>query len=188
MIKSSPRLSGALAPVLTPFNRDGSPSAKRFIAHARHLLNQDVGLALFGTNSEFASLTLGERRTLFDALLTAIAPTNKMMVGVGACAHGDVVEMTKAALEGGCPNVLMLPPFYFKGVSEEGIFRSVSNVIESVGDSNLRIYLYHIPSVTQVPFNMTVIERLLDSYPGIIAGIKDTSGDISHSLQLIERF
>jgi 4-hydroxy-tetrahydrodipicolinate synthase len=88
----------------------------------------------------------------------------------------------------GCAGVLMLPPFYYKGVSDEGLFRSFAEVIDRVGDARLRIYLYHIPPVAQVPIGLALIERLLDRYPGTIAGIKDSSGDWSNTQAMLERF
>jgi 4-hydroxy-tetrahydrodipicolinate synthase len=88
----------------------------------------------------------------------------------------------------GCAGVLMLPPFYYKAVSDEGLFRSYANVIERVGDSRLRIYLYHIPPVSQVPISLSLIERLLKAYPGTIAGIKDSSGDWNNMRAMLEQF
>jgi 4-hydroxy-tetrahydrodipicolinate synthase len=182
------RLAGTLAPVLTPFKPDGSPCTSRFIEHCERLLEQDVGIVLFGTNSEAASMTVHEKRTLLDALREAAGLPRRMMVGVGACALAETVELTRAALDSGCYNVLMLPPFFYKGVSDEGLFRSVAQVIESVGDMRLRIYLYHIPAVSQVPFSVSLIARLLNAYPGAMAGIKDSSGDPVHTLDLISEF
>ncbi|WP_158939026.1 dihydrodipicolinate synthase family protein [Burkholderia sp. S171] len=182
------RLAGTLAPVLTPFKSGGSPCTRRFIEHCERLLEQDVGIVLFGTNSEAASMTVREKRMLLDALREAAGLPRRMMVGVGSCALAETVELTRAALDSGCYNVLMLPPFFYKGVSDEGLFRSVAQVIESVGDTRLRIYLYHIPAVSQVPFSVSLIGRLLNAYPNAIAGIKDSSGDPVHTLDLISEF
>jgi 4-hydroxy-tetrahydrodipicolinate synthase len=98
------------------------------------------------------------------------------------------VRLTTHAVALGCAGVLMLPPFYYKGVSDEGLFRSFAEVVERVGDARLRVYLYHIPPVAQVPIGLALIERLLDRYPGTIAGIKDSSGDWSNTLAMLERF
>jgi len=182
------RLAGTLSPVLTPFNADGTVCPRRFIEHCERLLEQDVGLALFGTNSESASMTLSEKRKLLEALHAANLPPERMLVGVGACALAEVIELTQAALAGGSSSVLMVPPFYYKGVSDEGLFRSVAQVIETIGDARLRIYLYHIPTVSQVPFSLPLIARLLAAYPGVIAGIKDSSGDLNHALSLLHEF
>lgn len=182
------RLQGIFSPVLTPFNADYSPDPDRFIRHCRWLLDQDVGLAIFGTNSEANSLTVLEKRSLLDALLEAGLPAARMMPGTGACALPDAIELTKQAVEAGCGGVLMLPPFYYKGVSDEGLFRAFAAVIDAVADERLRIYLYHIPPVSGVPIPLTLIERLLKAYPKTIAGVKDSSGDWKNTSAMLERF
>ena len=139
------RLSGVMSPVLTPFNGDLTPSPSRFVKHCRWLLKQEVGLAIFGTNSEANSLTVKEKVSLLDTLLAAGLPAAKMIPGTGTCALPDTIELTRRAVEAGCAGVLMLPPFYYKGVSDEGLFRSFARVIDAVADDRLRIYLYHIP-------------------------------------------
>ncbi|WP_432239658.1 dihydrodipicolinate synthase family protein [Herbaspirillum robiniae] len=183
-----PRPGGVLSPVLTPFEADRTPSVPRFIEHCRTLLNHDVGLAVFGTNSEAASLSVAEKRGLLDVLLDAGMPPSRMMPGVGACALGDAVELARHAVAAGCSGVLMLPPFYYKGVSDEGLFRAFSEVVEAVGDARLRIYLYHIPPVAQVGISLGLIGRLLKRYPGVIAGIKDSSGDWRNTAAMLSEF
>lgn len=185
---SATGLRGALSPVLTPFNADGSPSPERFVRHCRSLLNQGVGLAAFGTNSEANSLAVREKRLLLDALIEAGLPTARMMPGTGACALPDAIELTRHAVQSGCAGVLMLPPFYYKGVSDEGLFRGFAQVIDAVADTRLRIYLYHIPPVAQVGISFGLIERLLKRFPGVIAGIKDSSGDWDHTAALLKEF
>src|SRR3712207_2565131 len=144
------RLRGVLAPVVTPFARDLRPDAERFIAHCRWLLSQNCGLAAFGTNSEANSLAVEERIALLEALLAAGLDPARMMPGTGCCALTDTVRLTAHAVTAGCAGVLMLPPFYYKDVSDDGLFRSFAEVIERVGDSRLRVYLYHIPPVAVV--------------------------------------
>lgn len=185
---ASPRIRGILSPVLTPFDADGTPDAERFVRHCRWLLDQDVGLAVFGTNSEANSLTLTEKRGLLDGLLSAGITPAKLMPGTGACAVPDAIELTRHAVRAGCAGVLMLPPFYYKGVSDEGLFRYFAQVIDAVADERLRIYVYHIPPVSGVPITLNLIERLLRSFPGIIAGTKDSSGDWSNTSAMLERF
>jgi 4-hydroxy-tetrahydrodipicolinate synthase len=187
-MRTTPRLQGIFSPVLTPFNADYSPDPDRFIRHCKWLLDQDVGLAVFGTNSEANSLSVLEKRSLLDALLEAGLPAARMMPGTGACALPDAIELTKEAVQAGCGGVLMLPPFYYKGVSDEGLFRAYAAVIEAVADERLRIYLYHIPQVSGVPIPLTLIERLLEAYPKTIAGIKDSSGDWKNTSAMLERF
>ncbi|HEX8012908.1 MAG TPA: dihydrodipicolinate synthase family protein [Casimicrobiaceae bacterium] len=183
-----PRVRGALSPVVTPFAADLRPDARRFVRHCRWLLDQGVGLAVFGTNSEANSLCVGEKIALLDALIQAGLPPERMMPGTGCCAFPDSVELTRAAVRLGCAGVLMLPPFYYKNVSDDGLFRSYAEIIERVADSRLRIYLYHIPPVSQVPISLALIERLLGAYPATIAGIKDSSGDWNNTRAMLERF
>lgn len=187
-VKPSQGPRGVLAPVVTPFTSDLRPDAARLVRHCRWLLDNDVRLAVFGTNSEGNSLTLGEKLALLDALVEAGLPADRMMPGTGTCALPDTVELTRRAVSHGCGGVLMLPPFYYKGVSDDGLFASFAEVIERVGDSRLRIYLYHIPPVSMVPVSLPLIERLLRRYPGTIAGVKDSSGDWNNTRAMLEQF
>lgn len=181
-------LQGVLAPVVTPFTADLRPDSARLARHCRWLVGQDVGLAVFGTNSEGNSLSLREKRDLLDALVDADLPAARMMPGTGTCALPDTVELTRHAVARGCAGVLMLPPFYYKDVTDDGLFASYAEVIERVGDRALRLYLYHIPQVSGVPIRLALIERLLARYPGAMAGIKDSSGDFANTKAMLERF
>lgn len=182
------RIRGVLSPVVTPFDKGLKPDATKLLAQCKWLLQNDVGLAVFGTNSEANSLSASEKIDLLDALVEGGLPAGRMMPGTGACALPDTIRMTKHAVAKGCGGVLMLPPFYYKGVSDEGLYRSYADVIEAVGDPKLRIYLYHIPPVSGVPISFNLIERLLKDYPGIIAGVKDSSGDWANTSAMLERF
>ena len=182
------RLSGVLSPVVTPFKADLAPDADRFIRQCRWLLSQNVGLAVFGTNSEANSLSTEEKIELLDRLVAAGIDPARMMPGTGCCALTDSVRLTRHAVKLGCGGVLMLPPFYYKGVSDDGLFRSFAEVVERVGETSLRVYLYHIPPVSNVPITLTLIERLLTAYPGVIAGAKDSSGDWSNTQAMLDRF
>lgn len=185
---TSRRLRGVLAPVLTPFTEALEPDVDQFIAHCRYLVESQAGLAIFGTNSEAASCSVSERIHLMDALLEAGLPAHRMMPGTGACALTDAVSMSRHAVRSGAAGVLMLPPFFFKNVAEDGLFAYYSEVIERVGDDRLAIYLYHIPQFTQVPITLALIERLLKRYPGIVAGAKDSSGDWSNTQAMLNAF
>lgn len=187
-MRSPPRLRGVFSPVITPFAADLSPDASRLARHCRWLISQDVGLAVFGTNSEANSMSVPEKMTLLDALVESGVPGDRMMPGTGCCALTDTVELTRHAVRHGAGGVLMLPPFYYKGVSDDGLFASYAEVIERVADDRLRIYLYHIPQVSQVPISLSLIERLLKAYPGVIAGVKDSSGDWENTKAMLERF
>ena len=185
---SSDRIRGVLSPVVTPFKSDLSPDPERFVRHCRWLLSQNVGLAAFGTNSEANSLSADERIELLDRLVAAGLDPARMMPGTGCCALPDTVRLTAHAMKVGCAGVLMLPPFYYKGVSDEGLYRSFAEVIERVGDRRLRVYLYHIPPVAQVPITLGLIERLLRAYPDNVAGIKDSSGDWGNTKAVLDAF
>ena len=181
-------MRGVIAPVVTPFTSHLRPDAVRLTKHCRWLLARDAGLAVFGTTSEANSLSVAEKATLLDALVEAGLPPARMMPGTGCCALTDTVELTRHAVQRGCGGVLMLPPFYYKGVTDDGLFASYSEVIQRVGDARLRIYLYHIPQVSQVPLSLALIERLLAAYSGTVVGIKDSSGDGNSVRGLLERF
>ncbi|MDB5798753.1 MAG: dihydrodipicolinate synthetase [Paucimonas sp.] len=185
---ASTRLTGVFSPVVTPFKADLSPDAAKLVSICKWMLSQEVGLAVFGTNSEANSLSVGEKIELLDALAEAGVPGQRMMPGTGCCAFTDTVALTRHAMKIGAGGVLMLPPFYYKGVSDDGLFASYSEVIQRVGDSRLKIYVYHIPQVSNVPITLSLIERLLKHYPGTIAGVKDSSGDWSNTSAMLERF
>jgi len=187
-MNTTKRITGVLAPVVTPFKADLSPDADRLVAHCRWLLSQDVGLAVFGTNSEANSLAVEEKIDLLDQLMSSNVDPTRMMPGTGCSALTDSVRLTAHATKLGCAGVLMLPPFYYKGVSDEGLFRNFAEVIERVADGRLRIYLYNIPPVSQVPITVALIERLLAAYPGVVAGAKDSSGDWSNTKAYIDNF
>lgn len=188
MAVDNQRIRGILSPVVTPFKADLSPDADRLEAHCRWLLSNDVGLAVFGTNSEANSLGVEEKVELLDYLVDSGLDPARMMPGTGASAITDSVRLTSHAVKRGCAGVLMLPPFYYKGVSDEGLFRNFAEIIERVGDSRLRIYLYNIPPVSQVAISVALIERLLERYPVIIAGAKDSSGDWNNTKSYIDNF
>jgi 4-hydroxy-tetrahydrodipicolinate synthase len=187
-MKQPQRIRGVLAPVVTPFGKDLSPDAGRFIGHCRWLTTQNCGLAVFGTNSEANSLSVNERIALLDALLAADVDSARMMPGTGCCALTDTVRLTEHAVKAGCAGVLMLPPFYYKDVSEDGLYRNFAEVVERVGDARLRIYLYHIPPVAVVGITPTLVERLMKSYPAAIAGMKDSSGDWNNTKTVLDAF
>jgi 4-hydroxy-tetrahydrodipicolinate synthase len=181
------RMSGVLCPVITPFNEDLSPDPDRLIRQCQWLLSQNVGLAVFGTNSEANSLSLEEKMLLLDRLVDAGIDTNRMMPGTGCCALTETVALTKHAVKLGCAGTLMLPPFYYKDVSDDGLFASFAEVIERVGSSSLRIYLYHIPPISQVGISLDLIDRLVKAYPQTVVGIKDSSGDWNNTNAMLER-
>src|SRR5205823_6042768 len=182
------RIRGVLAPVVTPFKDDLSPDTARFIAHCKWLLSQNCGLAVFGTNSEANSLAVEERAMLLDELVAAGIDPSRMMPGTGCCSIMETVKLTAQAVDHGCAGVLMLPPFYYKDVSDEGLYRYFSEVVQRVGDARLKIYLYHIPPVAVVGISTGLVERLLAAHPNAIAGMKDSSGDWNNTRMFLDAF
>lgn len=183
------RIEGVLSPVITPFRKDLSPDVDRFVKHCKWLMRSGcAGLAVFGTNSEANSMSVEDKLELLEALIKAGVPAASLMPGTGHCALTDSVKMTREAVRMGCGGVLMLPPFYYKGVSDEGLYRNFAEIIERVGDDRLRLYLYHIPPVSQVGITLELIDRLLSRYPDIVAGAKDSSGDWSNTKAMLDRF
>ena len=176
-----------LCPVITPFDTNLDPDADRLIRQCQWLLTQNVGLAVFGTNSEANSLSVGEKIDLLDRLVEAGVDTGRMMPGTGCCALTDTVRLTAHAAKLGCAGTLMLPPFYYKGVSDDGIYASIAETIQRVGNHSLRVYLYHIPPVAQVGFSVDLIDRLVKDFPQTIVGIKDSSGDWENTMAMLDR-
>ena len=169
---------GVLAAVLTPMDDGLAPDHPAFSAHCHRLLAAGChGLSVFGTTGEANSLSVDERLAALDALLEGGVPADALLPGTGSCALTDTVRLSRVALEAGTAGVLVLPPFYYKGVGDEGLFRFFAEVIERIGDERLRVYLYHIPQMTGVELGMSLISRLIDAYPDTIAGTKDSSGD-----------
>jgi 4-hydroxy-tetrahydrodipicolinate synthase len=184
-----PNFSGVIAPVLTPFGEDGGPDADRFIEHCDWLMeNGCAGLAPFGTTSEANSLGLDERMELLEDLVDSGIDPAKLMPGTGMCSVADASILTQHAVDLGCGGVLMLPPFYYKNPSEEGLFRFFADVIDDVDDDRLRLYLYHIPPVAQVGFSLKLIDRLTKEFPDTVVGLKDSSGDFTNTRSILEAF
>ena len=182
-------LSGVFAPVLTPMRKDLSPDPERFAAHCRWLLDDGChGLVVFGTTSEANSLTADERMALLEAVIAAGVAPEKLVVGTGMCAIPDAVRLSQHAIGLECAGVLMLPPFYYKGVSDDGLFAAYAQIIEHVGDDRLRVYLYHIPKVSGVGITLGLIDRLVKAYEAQVVGVKDSSGDWSYTQSLLDSF
>ncbi len=188
-MSESRNFSGVIAPVLTPFGEDGAPDIDRFVEHCEWLLDEGcTGLAPFGTTSEGNSVGIDEKMELLEELVDADIDPKKLMPGTGACSVADAIIMTEQAVELGCGGVLMLPPFYYKNPSEEGLFRFFAEVIEEIGDEELKVYLYHIPPVAQVGFPLSLIARLRKEFPNTVVGLKDSSGDWANTKAILEAF
>lgn len=187
---SGPNFSGALVPVLTPFKADLSPDTPRFVGLCKALLAEGAGgLAVFGTTSESNSLSTGEKRGLLEALVDGGVPAEKLMPGVGANSIITGADNIAACVEAGCGGSLMLPPFYYKNVTDDGVFGFVSEAINRASAKGTpQIYLYHIPPQAVIGFSLDLIERLLEAFPGVIVGLKDSSGDMGNTIAMLERF
>ncbi len=180
---------GVWVAALTPMNPDLSPDTAKFVSHCQWLLDQGAnGLAVLGTTGEANSFSVAEKRKLLDAVAEGGIGGDKLLPGTGSCAIPDTVEMTRHALSHGAAGVVMLPPFYYKNVSDDGLYAAYSEVIQRVADDKLRIYFYHFPQMSATPISHDLIERLLKAYPQTIAGIKDSSGDLNNMLEMCRRF
>ena len=185
---SSP-FAGVLVPVLTPFTQSGAPDAGRFIAFCRWLLSEGAdGLAIFGTTSEANSMAAGERMELLDRLIAAGIPAAKLMPGAGACSMTEAATLIRHAVGHGVGGVLLLPPFYYKGMNDDGLFAFFAGVIDRVGSSALRIFLYHIPPQTVLGLSLALVGRLIKAYPQTVIGLKDSSGDWNNTVALLDAF
>jgi 4-hydroxy-tetrahydrodipicolinate synthase len=159
------------------------------VSFCRKLLDDGcAGLVPFGTTGEANSLSVEERERLLDALLEGGVPAEKLLPGTGCAALPDTVRLSKKAARAGCAGVLVLPPFYYKNPSEEGLYRSFAQAIDRTGEGRLRVYLYHIPQVSQVGIPLRLIERLLKAYPGVVTGIKDSSLELETTRAMLRAF
>jgi len=180
---------GVLAAVLTPMDEVLEPDHKVFAAHCKRLLASGChGLSVFGTTGEANSLSVNERLSALEALVESGIPAQRLLPGTGSCALTDTARLSRAALEAGAAGVLVLPPFYYKGVGDDGLFRFFAEVVERVGDDRLRLYLYHIPQMTGVDLGLPLISRLIDAYPGVVVGTKDSSGNRERITTLCREF
>ena len=179
-------LRGLYVPTVTPFRPDSSIDTERFLTLCRWQMDSGAdGLAVFGTTSEGNSLSLAEKRELLDLLTESGIPANRLLPGTGACAIPEASDLTRKAVQIGSAGVLVLPPFYYKQPGPDGLFRYYSEIIERVGDGRLRVYLYHIPQMSGVDMPIPLIERLLKAYPGIVVGLKDSSGNWENTKRII---
>ena len=180
------QLPAVFSPVLTPIQADLGPNVASLLKQCQWLDKNGVGQAIFGTNSEANSFSAGQKiRTLEELIVGGLNPKH-LMPGTGACSIDETVAMTKVAVHAGCAGVLMLCPFYYKDVSDEGIYRFYANVIEKVASSQLKIYVYNIPPVTKITLSLPLLERLVKDFPSTVVGIKDSSGDWAYTESVIQ--
>jgi len=179
---------GVNAAVLTAMRQDLSIDLDRMAAHAKWLLaNGCNGLGVLGTTGEANSVGVSERVEVMEGLVARGVPASTMMPGTGTTAIPDTVMLTRKAEELGCRGALLLPPFFYKNPSDDGLFAYFSEVIQRVG-GDIKIYLYHFPAQSAVPFGLDLIGRLLKAYPGKVKGIKDSSGDFANTRAYADHF
>lgn len=186
---ASTAFRGIWPALMTPLTASLDIDHDRYAAHARRLLDAGCGgVTPFGTTGEGPSFSVSERQAAIEALVAGGVPASRIAVSTSAAALTDVVDLTRHAVRLGTHAALVLPPFFFKGVSDAGIIDFYRRVIERVADERLRIYLYHIPQVAAVGLSHAVIETLLRDYPDTILGIKDSACDRVHSVGLARAF
>lgn len=181
-------LSGVIAAAATPIREDLTIDHPRLIQHCRWLLGPGGcdGVNLLGTTGEATSFSLDQRIEAMTAIVQAGLPVDRFMVGTGASSLSDAVRLTASAMQLGYAGALLLPPFYYKGIDANSLVAYVEAVIARAG-GDARIYLYHIPQNTGVPFDFNIVERLARRNRGVVIGLKDSSGDLSYSIELAQR-
>ena len=173
-------LSGVIAAVATPIDENGTPDLKRAVKLARYLLDNGCdGLNVLGTTGEATSFSLAERKAVMDAYKANGLPLDRLMVGTGAAAVSDAVALTRHAADLGFAGALVLPPFYYKGVPDDGLVAYIDTLVKATAQKSIPIYLYHFPAMSGLPWHVTLIKRLLESFPTRIVGLKDSSGDMA---------
>ncbi len=179
---------GIYAAAVSPFTADGTLDAQKLLGYCQHLLTDGGcdGVAPTGTTGEGTSIAIKDRLALPEVFAKAGVATDRVIFGTGAPAAGDCVALTKSAVDAGYTNVLVLPPYYYKNVSDEGLYAYYANLIEKIGSDSLRIYLYHFPQMSQSPLSTTLVKRLIADFGKVIAGLKDSSGDFEQSRAFVE--
>ena len=179
---SKPNLSGVIAAIATAVDDKGAPDAARSVKLARFLLDNGCdGLNVLGTTGEATSFSLDQRKAVMTAYRDAGLPLDRMMVGTGAAALADAVALTRHAAELGFAGALVLPPFYYKGVPDDGLFAFIAALVESTADRPVPIYLYHFPANSGIPWSVALIRRLRAAFAARLVGLKDSSGDIAYA-------
>ncbi|HCV88534.1 MAG TPA: dihydrodipicolinate synthase family protein [Alphaproteobacteria bacterium] len=180
-------IKGLIAPILSPFNDDLSFNQDLYNALAAELLATGCsGLAPFGTTGEALSVSSAERMAALEGLVASGIDPRVIIPGTGLCNLPESIALSRHAVELGCAGVMTLPPFYFKGMGDDGYFDYFEKLIDGVDHPDLKIYLYHIPQVSGVGLSIDLVKRLRAAYPEIIVGIKDSSGNWENTARLLE--
>jgi len=175
-------MSGVIAAIATPIDENGAPDLKRAVKLARYLLDNGCdGLNVLGTTGEATSFSVDERKGVMDAYKADGLPLQRLLVGTGAASVTDAVALTRHAAELGFGGALVLPPFYYKGVPDDGLVAYIDTLVKATERKPIPIYLYHFPAMSGLPWHVQLIRRLLDAFPARIAGLKDSSGDMAYA-------
>src|ERR1700751_4045443 len=175
-------LSGVIAAIATPIDESGAPDLKRAIHLARHLLDNGCdGLNVLGTTGEATSFSLDERKAVMDAYKANGLPLHRLMVGTGAAAVSDAVALTRYATELGFGGALVLPPFYYKGVPDDGLVAVIEAILSATAARPIPLYLYHFPAQSGLHWHVALVRRLVHSFGERIVGLKDSSGDMAYA-------
>ncbi|MGB9317087.1 MAG: dihydrodipicolinate synthase family protein [Pseudolabrys sp.] len=178
----SKALSGVIAAIATPIDENGAPDLKRAVSLARYLLDNGCdGLNVLGTTGEATSFSVDERKGVMSVYKANGLPMHRLMVGTGAASVTDAVALTRHAADLGFGGALVLPPFYYKGVPDDGLVAYVETLVKATEQKPIPIYLYHFPAMSGLPWHVALIRRLLDSYSSRIVGLKDSSGDMAYA-------
>ncbi|MCT8991086.1 dihydrodipicolinate synthase family protein [Chelativorans sp. SCAU2101] len=170
---------GVFCASATPILEDGAPDHAAFAAHCKALLEEGCdGIALLGTTGEANSFSIAQRQAILENLIASGVDASCLLPGTSQTNVPDSITLVRHAVEAGVKACVVLPPFYYKSVSDDGLFRFYVELIEGVGRDNLRIVLYHIPPIAQVGISIDLIARLRETFPGVIVGIKDSSGKL----------
>lgn len=181
------KLRGVIAAIATPLDDNGAPDAGHFARLARHLLENGCdGLNVLGTTGEATSFSVDERIALMRAVARFDLDLTRMMVGTGAAALPDAVRLTREAADLGFAGALVLPPFYYKGIQapEAGIVEVFKALGEAVAEHTMPLYLYNFPAMTGIAYTPALVEALVQTLPGRIAGLKDSSGDLAYAREI----
>jgi 4-hydroxy-tetrahydrodipicolinate synthase len=182
-------ITGVYCAAATPVDENLNPDLSKLAQHAKRLISDGChGVAMLGSTGEANSFSVAERKTMLDAVVNSGVPAQQLLPGTGVPAAPETIELTKHALAAGVRTVVMLPPFYYKGVTDQGLIDSYSRVIDGVADSRLQVILYHIPPIAQIAIPVDVIHALLEKFPGTFVGVKDSGGDIEHMKMLVKTF
>ena len=178
----SKTLHGVIAAIATAVDEKGEPDSARSVALARFLLDTGCdGLNVLGTTGEATSFSLDQRRRVMSAYAAAGLPLDRMMVGTGAAALADAVALTKHAADLGFAGALVLPPFYYKGVHDDGLVAYIDAILTATAARPIPLYLYHFPAQSGLHWHVGLIRRLLDTFGERIVGLKDSSGDMAYA-------